>query len=182
MSTSTDATSTALIPEPGGSPVFVDASGRRARRIERLAAVVVLACIGYGVALLIAAATGVPIQGAIVPYPDLGASSKASEPEQVTPQPSGGIGGALIATPTTATAKPTATPTAAASARATAGAIGITSASHASSHPTARHSATATASATATSTRGKSASAPGSTHRPTTKPSVSNTHSPAVHP
>lgn len=151
-------------PDPTGAPVFVDASGRRARRIRRLAAIIVLGCLGYGMALLIAALTGVPIEGAIVPYPAIGGHQHSDRPavgptNQPTPtgtseQPSGD------ATPSATLASASAIPTAA--------------------HTTGRPSATTTAArttgqptATATATRGKSTTAPGVTHKPTTRPSHS---------
>lgn len=164
---------TNLVPEPAGSPVFVDASGRRARRIERFAALVVLACMGYGLALLIAAVTGVPIQGAIVPYPALGTSPHTSHPAPSPTPPPSGVNGAVLSNSTPSATPPPnatnpvpgsgATPTPAPTASATR-----------TVHPTGRP--------TATPTHGKTSSAPGITHRPTARPTVANTHSSAVHP
>lgn len=153
--------SSALSPEPVSVPVFVDATGRRARRIERIAALVVLACMGYGLSLLIAALTGVPIDGAIVPYPDLGSTTHANHPSNAPSQnPTGAISPApsasAVATSSpssAATSHPTATPTAA------------------TTHRTGRPTATATA----TPTHGKTTSAPGVTHRPTARPTVAAT-------
>lgn len=175
MSTPDDELSS-LTPEPAGPPVFVDATGRRARRIERLAALVVLACLGYGLALLIAAVTGVPIDGAIVPYPDLGSSPHASHPAPPPSQvPSAVTGAALTHAPTaTVTPSPTVGATARPTAAATRRAVPTKSVTHGTGRPTPT--------ATATPTHGKSTAAPGVTHRPTAKPTTANTHSPVAHP
>lgn len=170
--TSDDAAS--VEPEAAGSPVFVDASGRRARRIERLAALVVLICMGYGLALLIAAVTGVPIQGAVVPYPDLGSSPHSSAPARAPNGPTSVNGSNVPSGSPTASPTPAATP----------------SASPVGSHPTVTTTPTArptrttrpTGKPTATATHGSSASAPGATHRPTARPTVAHTHSAPRHP
>ena len=61
-----------LMPEGGDPAVFVDASGRRAVLIRRVVGIVMLGCLAYGGLLLVAALSGVPIQGVIVPYPNVG--------------------------------------------------------------------------------------------------------------
>jgi len=161
-------------PDPAGAPVFVDASGRRARRIRRLATIVVLGCLGYGMALLIAALTGVPIEGAIVPFPAIGAHAHSDRPaDNPTSQPTGpgliapASGGASpSAGPGLPRRRPSkrATPTRAATTTTTA-------------HPTGSPTTTATP------THGKTTSAPGVTRRPTSQPTVAATsHGRALRP
>lgn len=160
--------------EDTGPPVFVDATGRRARRIERLAALVVLACLGYGLALLIAAVTGVPIDGAIVPYPDLGASPHASHPAP-SQVPSVVNGAAQTHRPSaTVTPSPSAGATAHPAAGTTSSAVPTKAATHPTGHPTST--------STATPTHGNSTAAPGATHRPTAKPTVAHTPTRPAHP
>ena len=163
-------------PEPARVPVFVDATGRRAAHIRRLATLVVLGCLGYGMALLIAALTGVPIEGAIVPYPAIGA-----HPHSNRPADSPGVGpsgGSATSGPTTSTSRSASATPLPASARPSAHATPTPSA-----HPTAAATAThPTTSATATPTHGKSTSAPGATRRPTSRPTAVSTHSRLLRP
>ena len=156
-------------PEPFGAPVFVDASGRRARRVERFAALVVLAAMGYGLALLIAALTGVPIDGAIVPYPDLGSTTPSHHPAG---GPASVPTGVSTGSPGTTVPTASATPSATATKHATPSAKPTANPTHPSGRPTA----------TATPAHGKSTSAPGVTRRPTAKPTVANTGHGRVQP
>lgn len=68
-------------------PVFVDASGHRAKRVQQLGVLVVLLSMTYGVALAVAAATGVQIGGAIVPYPALGPTAQVKQTASVPGPP-----------------------------------------------------------------------------------------------
>ena len=174
-------------PQTARPAVFVDASGRRARRVERLGALVVLACTGYGLVMLVAAATGVPIRGAIVPYPALGATAHLSRPAQPripapavnhnavvaaetrTPGPLA-PGGAVSANP-----RRVATSSVAASAaQRTQGATGRTTSPTGAIRPTSGPTGTSSPSA-----RGSATSAPGAIYRPTARPTMANTHSSA---
>ena len=185
MSTTYDMSISA--PETARPPVFVDVSGRRARRVERLGALVVLACTGYGLVMLIAAATGVPIRGAIVPYPAVGTSAHLSRPAlPLIPAPAVNHTAAVTAgTPTSQPLAPrgavsanprrVATPSVTASTVQRAqGTTGRTTRPTGATHPNSDPTGTSSPSA-----RGKATSAPGAIYRPTARPTSANTHSSA---
>lgn len=155
-----------------GTAVFVDGSGRRATFIRRAAAILVVICLAYGGALLIAALTGVPIRGAFLPYPALDATTHAVHPNK-TPHRTPGAGptsgsGAAVA-PSNGTTSSTSRPAAVATPSSAATRPGLPSAS---ATPTA---GAINPTATATKSRGQSTSAPGASNRPTSHPSKTAT-------
>lgn len=163
-----------ITPAAPGAAVFVDNSGQRATRIRRTAAFLVLLCLAYGAALLIAALTGVPIQGAIVPYPALGSSTHSTHsnksPQHTPTQPGAGSTSSTAFAPAISNTTPSGI---APHATATKSAHG----NH-SSTPTAASTPSAgatTPTATPTKARGKSSTAPGATNRPTSRPSSTAT-------
>ena len=118
-------------PLPGTArPVFVDATGRRLRRLRRVGALVGVACVGYLVVLAAAVGGGVvdpvtsglPLSGAVAPLADdpttttttrpttttrSTARSTAATTRVTTPRTTAAVAPAPTAAPTTATTAPT---------------------------------------------------------------------------
>ncbi|WP_327179302.1 hypothetical protein OG599_31120 [Streptomyces sp. NBC_01335] len=91
-------------PEPGEGPVFVDASGRRARLLRRAGAVLALAVVGYAAVLGLAFMGGLSMSPSrLLPF-GTGQPAEAAPggiaPPDGSPRPTGG------ATPPTAGATP----------------------------------------------------------------------------
>lgn len=156
------------VPEPAQqvrelAPVFVDASGRRQRRVRRLGRLLVVPAAVY-VALLVSTLLGGPtIHSPLVPLPD-------------APRPGGPVGAPVDTAVPHRSTHPTASGHATAGAAPRAGATATAAASAArSTAPAATASAVpaATASATAVPTHGRSshsAAPPGASHRPARNP------------
>ncbi|MCX5401270.1 hypothetical protein [Streptomyces sp. NBC_00102] len=89
--------------KPGGGPVFVDASGRRARLLRRAGAVLGLAVVGYAAVLALAFMGGISMSPSrLLPF-DTGQPAEAAPggiaPPDGSPRPTDG------ATPPTADAR-----------------------------------------------------------------------------
>ncbi|MFK4084772.1 hypothetical protein ACI2LF_11720 [Kribbella sp. NPDC020789] len=105
------------------SPVFVDSSGHRHRRIRRLGAVVAIPVVGYVVLLVSSLLGGPRVDTPLIPLPEAGRQHPAP---RVTPS----------SAPTTTPSKPTATEKATAG-PATVRPVGATTSVPASARPTA---------------------------------------------
>lgn len=157
---------TDLMPEGGDPAVFVDASGRRAVLIRRAVGIAMLGCLAYGGLLLVAALSGVPIQGAIVPYPNVGhapshgSSHDAGRTQVVPGAPASTRSGQVVVSRLGNDATP-------------GPAVGAPSAPSAQPTPPAASGAplpTSAATLAAHTSTGKAATAPGATNRPTSRP------------